>query len=145
MNYARFNFEIVWLLKRLAERNIIPVSVDDGGERHELVGENRTDYLGHNARLDEATDIMMSVDDSTVWFGKDGKHVATAYFVRGNEPGVILADYSYDPNNNDHLLFEEITKKASEEFVAWTELNNNFFIPEDLERLFGLSDEEIHG
>ena len=145
MNYNKFSLEIDHLLKRLNESGFYPVKVNNGEEVIKLKGENREDYLGHNARLDEASENVMSVEDSTVTFHKTGKFVANAYFVLGNEPGVIMADSSWSPEDHNFKEFEKVSKKASDEFVTWTELNEEFFpVEEDLRYALGEDYDKVY-
>ena len=129
MNYNAFPIEAEILLDKLNNHGYEPISVDNGVEVIDLVKENRTDFLGHNARLDEAVMHIMSVDDSHVVFKKpNGVLYFTLYLVRGNSPGELVNDILFDAKaaKGPKVRFENSVKEAAEEFETWVNINNKF-------------------
>lgn len=129
MNYNPFPIEAEILLNKLNKMGYEPISVDNGVEVIDLVKKNRTDFLGHNARLDEAVSHIMSVDDSTVVFKKpNGVLCFSLYLVRGNSPGELVNDILFDAKAayGPKVRFENAVKEAAEEFVTWVNINDAF-------------------
>ena len=89
-------------LDRAAKSGFTAVEVDtdpwaNPGEHVETV-DNITETVGH----------ILSVDEANVSFNRNGEYAITARFILGNDPGDLVADFSWRDEEN-HDAFNKVS------------------------------------
>lgn len=132
MNYNEFSIEAEVLLDKLNEKGYEPISVHNGVRKEILTEENRR-VMGHNNRIDEAAEHVMSVDDSTVTFKNKEKDIFKLYLVRGNSPGELVNDVYFSLHRSKKEAFEKFNdavNEAADDFRTWVRINTRFVFDE---------------
>ena len=148
MNYNPFDIEARILINKLNDNGYEPVNVNfwagDSGDM-KLKEKNEKSFLGHNARIEEALDHIMSVDESEVIFtNKKSGHTFSTLLVRGNSPGELVNDIFFNITASEELkeAFNDLVKEAAAEFEIWTDLNDKYLDETGIAYALGMTLEE---
>jgi len=92
--------EIRSLMRTLNKHGFTPVSVFDGEETEKVKNQS------------EAVDVILSVDDSSLYVKNAAGKTVKLYIVLGNDPGEAVCD---------HSDFDPLTVAMTEHYDRWSE------------------------
>ena len=100
---------VMSLLHKLQKADVQIISVNDGNEYEDVVGDSKL------ASRKYAADMITSVDESWVRV-KSKDAFATLYIVLGNDASEILADYSYTSGTKLEGILERVSSAFYEQW-----------------------------
>jgi hypothetical protein len=100
---------VMSLLHKLQEADVQIISVNDGYDYENVVGDSKL------AVRKDAADMITAVDES--WVRVQYKdEFATLFIVLGNDANEILADYSYQPSSELEGIIESVSEAFYEQW-----------------------------
>ena len=100
---------VMSLLNKLQKSDVQIISVNDGDEYEDVVGDTKL------AIRKDAADMITAVDEA--WVRVQYKdEFATLFIVLGNDASEILADYSYKPNSEIEDILESVSSAFCEQW-----------------------------
>jgi hypothetical protein len=77
------------------------------------------EYVEPVKTIDEAVEHILSVDEANVRFDRNGKYAITARIILGNDPGDLVADFSWkEGDEENHDAFNKLNIDHSEKFES---------------------------